>query len=252
MTSSYPAALTMPADPKATERGIAWTLSHVKPGEDILVWVTQKQNIQDDSSVAAFTKRPGVKVETPRARFSGWAGGPVLACWPRAEDLAQLRQRNGITALCVLGWNDKDVSWWIAHAEPEFLSPGLEVPPSPPSLDPVVLEALLALTGSVNHANGLAGMYDHRDAVLTLNTLRAGGYSLDGERMFEWAVGHDWPVSGAKRLRELADKIQNGVRPRVARGLDGSAAPDRLATWRERVAEGDELAARRLEKGDDD
>lgn len=141
MTSSYPTALTMPADPRATERGIAWALSQVKRGHRVLVWAPGKQNIRGNSSIAAFTKRPGVKVETPRARFSDWQGGPVLACWPSAEDLAQLVTRDGVTALCVLGWNDKDLSAWMAHAVPEFLSPGVEVPAGPPRLDPIVVEA---------------------------------------------------------------------------------------------------------------
>jgi hypothetical protein len=204
-----------------------------------------------NSSVAAFTKRPGVEVETPRVRSSDWQGGPVLACWPSAEHLAQLVQREGVTALCVLGWNDKDVSAWMAHAKPEFLSPGVEVPAGPPRLDPMVVAALVDLSGMVNHANGLAGVFDHRDAVRVLNTLHAAGYAIDGEAMFGWAVAHEWPASGARRLRDLSDKIQSGVRPRVARGLDASAAPHLLAMWRERIAEGDELAARRRDEGDD-
>ena len=237
MTSDYPTALTMPADPNATERGIAWIVSKVQRGERILVWAPGQQNIRGNSSLAAFAKRPGVEVETPRARFSDWRGGPVLACWPSRDDLARIVQRDGITALCVLGWNNQDVSAWAAHAEPEFLSAKVaEPPPAPTRLDPVVVEALKDLTAMVNHANGLAGPYDHRDAVRTLNTLRAGGYALDGEAMFGWAVARDWPASGAKRLRELADKMQSGTRPRVARGLDGSAVPRLLDRWREAVA----------------
>ena len=251
MTSNYPTALTMPADPKATERGIVWVLSQVHRGDRVLVWAPGQQNIRGNSSVAEFTKRPGVEVETPRARSSAWQRGPVLACWPSAEDLAQLAQRAEVTALCVLGWNDKDVSAWIAYAEPDFLSPGVDVPARPSRLDPMVVEALVDLTGMVNHANGLAGVFDHRDAVRILTTLRAGGYNFDGEAMFGWAVVHEWPAPAARRLRDLADKIQMGIRPRVARGLDASAAPHLLESWRERIAEGDELGARRRDKAND-
>jgi hypothetical protein len=88
----------------------------------------------------------------------------------------------------------------------------------------------------VNHANNLAGALDRRDAVAVLQTLHDGGHELAADQIYEWALIHGWPSRGADRLREMAEKIARGVRPRLNGPWPLRAGT--LDTWRNEAAEG--------------
>jgi hypothetical protein len=61
----------MPADPKATERGIAWIRQHLGQGERVLVWAPGKQNVRRVNTLEALAKRPNA---------GGPASGRSVAC----------------------------------------------------------------------------------------------------------------------------------------------------------------------------
>lgn len=236
VTRDYPTALA--ADPKQPDlvlrTAFRWVLAKRNElGGSVLVYAPGKQNIEHNQLLGAFCKQPGITVATWRTGAWGWRGGPVLAAWPSRDKLAEIADHHGVRALCVVPWAKGEVDAWAAAVKPELLLGAEEQPVH--AVDPVVVEGLKTLTSMVNHSNNLAGSMDRRDAVAVLTTLHRGGCRLDAEAIYAWALANGWPGRGAERLREMAQKIQSGVRMRIGGGSPfGPAVLDR---WREAAAE---------------
>ena len=230
----YPTALA--ADPSqpdlALRTAMQWVLTkQVEVGGDVLVFAPGKQNINQNSLLATFCKRPRTQIATWRKPALGWAGGPALAVWPNRDKLAEVADRSGIRALVVVPWADGEVDAWAGATHPELLI-GAEQGPLPDPLDPVVVEGLKSLTAMVNHSNNLAGALDKRDAVAVLTTLYRGGHVLDAQAIYTWALANSWPGRGAERLREMAERIGSGHRMQ-SNTRENPLRPDALARWRD-------------------
>ena len=193
------------------------------------------RDINHNQLLSAFCNRPGIEVATWRQRPGGWGGGPVLAAWPSRDKLAEIADHQGVRALCVVPWAEGEVDAWAAATDPELLL-GAEQRAVRSVIDPVVVEGLRSLTLMVNHSNNLAGALDKRDAVAVLTTLHRGGHRLEAEAIYGWALANGWPGRGAERLREMAAKIDGGVRMRTGTG-DSPLRPDALSHWREQAAQ---------------
>ena len=97
-----------------------------------------------------------------------------------------------------------------------------------------MIEGLKTLTIMVNQANNLAGAMDHRDAVAVLTTLHKAGYRLEPSQMYAWALANGWNPRGAARLKEMAEKLNAGVRLQMKGTYP--LRSDILATWRDKAA----------------
>jgi hypothetical protein len=230
----YPTALAAdPGQPElALRTALEWVLAKQREvGGDVLVFAPGKQEIDGNTVLAGFCGRADVRVATWRARPAGWGGGPVLAAWPSRDKLAEIADRGGVRALCVVPWADGEVDAWAAAANPVLLL-GAKAFAAGAVSDPVVVEGLKSLTLMVNQSNHLAGALDKRDAVVVLTTLHRGGHRLDADAIYAWALANGWPGQGAERLREMAQKISSGVRMRTGTS-DNPVRPEALAHWRE-------------------
>ena len=230
----YPTALA--ADPRqpdlALRTAMQWVLAkQVEVGGEVLVFAPRMLNINQNSLLATFCKRPRIHIATWRKSASSWSGGPALAAWPNRVKLAEIADRTGVRALAVVPWVDGEVDAWAAAAHPEVLT-GADQEPLPDAVHPVVAEGLKALTAMVNHSNNLAGALDKRDAVVVLTTLHQGGHALDAQAIYTWALANGWPGRGAERLREMAEKIGSGHRMRTSTS-NNPLRPDALARWRD-------------------
>lgn len=227
---SYPAALST-RDAAGVQQAIAWVVSQQRTnGGQILLYLPGKQNLRANPTIERFSRVPGVEVGTWRGGSTvSWSGGPVLATWPNREKLAEIADTHGVTALCVIPWVDAEVKAWQAATDPVLLAGAISPAPAP-VLDPVVIEGLKTLTSSVNHANHLAGSLDRRDAVAVLRTLKQGGYELNPDGIYAWALANGWPGRGAERLRELAEAYEAGKRPQMKGDFPFRA--DILQVWR--------------------
>jgi hypothetical protein len=208
-------------------------IGHLGPGEKPLVLAADDGCLRYDAELEALSRYAAVR--TPQS-WPAWHGGPVLALWPRAAELDELARDPRVTAVCVLGrpTDQRDhVAWVAATGAAVLLADATSVAPLP-DLHPVVAEALRTLTSLVDLPQHLAGSQDRRNAVVTLTTLRHGGYRLDADSIRAWAVAHDWTRAGARRLGELAAKVQAGVALR-ARGFDSYPRPELLRLWRDVV-----------------
>ena len=235
---SYPTALA--AGPGAGDTGvrtgIAWVLDILKrQGGQVLVYAPGKQNIERHTLLSAFSQQRGVAVGTWRRSDFGWSGGPVLAAWPDRAKLGEIADDSRTTALCVVPWSPGEVDGWVEAHHPELL-PGAEVSEAEgDTLHPVVAEGLKTLTASVNHGNHLTGALDRRDAVAVLRALREAGYRWSPDRMYSWALMHEWPAPGAERLRALAKDFEDGKRPQLKGG--NPLRPDIVDMWRVEAGE---------------
>jgi hypothetical protein len=227
----HPTALVLLVDPQTTRRAIAWVIGHLGPGQKPLIWAPDERSLRYDAELEAFARYATVR--TPRSG-AAWHGGPVLALWPRIGDLDELARDRRATSICVLGHRahqKEDIAWLAATGGTVLTVEGVLPAPSR-DLHPVVAEALRTLTNLVDLPNHLIGSRDRRHAVVTLTTLRHGGYRLDADPIRTWALANDWTPAGAKLLGDLAAKVQAGVALR-ARGFDSYPRPELLRLWRD-------------------
>src|SRR5712691_7882363 len=181
--------------------GVRWLHDWSGSSEGLVVTPTEEQ-LGSDAVVASL---PGLKLGTltqlggrqvrPATwrRFpDGWREGPVLALWPDKKFLGRLHGFPGVKALCVVPGNRKYVEPWILATTAVDIRSGN--PAAPSTLDPVVEQAMLSLTNSVNHNNMLVQSEDKAAAINTLRVLREGRYQLDPGGLEAWAIAHDWPI----------------------------------------------------------
>lgn len=238
-TREYPTAVSASSSGggDAVARAARWFLAQAQAvGGQPLLYFPSKQNLDAEPLLGRLTRERTVVTATWRT-FRGvrWSGGPVLAVWPDEEHLALVADHARTRALCVIPWTEGDVTAWQRAATPERL--GTQAPDSaagPLVSDSVVVEGLRTLTAMVNHANNLAGSLDRRDAVAVLRTLHDGGHQLVAADVYAWALANRWPAVGSQRLKQLADDITEGKKPR--RGGPSPLHDDALQQWR-RAAE---------------
>lgn len=228
-TRAIPRAVVDLDDDSGAERAARWTLNQAQSvGGQPLLYVPGKRNIDYNPVLLALSKR--VTTATWRTLLrERWSGGPVLAAWPDQKHLADIDGDPRTSALCVLGWSQKDTQGWAAAYQPERLTPGAGNPPRAGISDPVVEQGMKTMTALVNHANQLAGSMDRRDAVNVLLTLHDGGHRFEPDELYAWALANGWPARGADRLKEFAMQINRGSRPRADRS---ALRPDILQVWR--------------------
>jgi hypothetical protein len=203
-------------DPDLAVRvGAAWLRE--QPGSP-LVLLASKNMYSRNPLLPRLTR--GAHVAKPiTVHGSGWSAGPVLAPWPTEEVLGCISDRLGhrATAVCILMWGDSPhQTAWLQANQATHLATGEAIcNPDQQLLTPVVEVAMRHLELHVNHANGLVSSYDRDSAIVTLQHLHAAGYSYDANKLFAWALGHGFGHDEAGRLKEYAEKVQQGHRFRL-------------------------------------
>lgn len=146
------------------------------------------------------------------------ADGPVLAMYPSVEDLGTIVGSRGITALCVVQWVDS-LKIWIQETKAEVLTEeslnnDLSWNEEELSLLPEVVQGLEHITKMVNCDNAISGGHEKKIVVRRLLQLHDKGIDLPGDAMAEWVAAHGWSEKNCKKLKEYAEKINKGIRPR--------------------------------------
>lgn len=73
--------------------------------------------------------------------------------------------------------------------------------------DPIVEQALLSLTSSINLSNSLLNPCDKEHSNRTLRILRANGHAEKPENLRSWAIKNGWHSRAADELEKLAIKV---------------------------------------------
>lgn len=219
----YPCAI---AD--QTEEGahavLRWARRHVREGQQLTLWVPQKNTLNNNEFLRDLAKREGQDLTIAAGKNVYRVNGPVLAMYPDPDDLAYPAAARGVTALAVVQCSSpmdtwaKEVNAEVLHAfEPVVERMPLIGSESESELAPAVVNALERMTQLINHNNTISGGREKRDVVGPLLRLHDDGVVLPPKRMAEWAVAHGWRSDNPKELIEWVRKINSGKCPRVSR-----------------------------------
>ena len=193
------------------------------------MYVPRKQHL-DHTAVAPLVRTRDTQVETWRTWHGTHWDGPVLAAWPGAKELAAADEASGVTALCVLLWNRREVDAWRLATGAEILGAvDSEAASSLPYLDPVVRVALRHLVTMVGDSRSLSGAFDRDLAVDTLLHLHDAGYRLDPDGLYVHALALGCRAGAADDLKTYAARIDGGTRMRCR---NRPLRRDSVAGWR--------------------
>lgn len=219
--ADYPCAISDQSDDWHAA-AIRWILSHLRKGQYLTVWVSQKSVLSANAWVSDLTSSRRVKIAVGRGSGFFTANGPVVALYADADDLGKITRAQGITALCVVQWADQ-LSTWVKEVDGTVLHE-LELDEEDRrlwglggavELDPELIASLESMTRLLNHNNTISAGFEKRVVVRELLTLHDAGHRLPAQEMKEWAVAHGWTGDNPKRLAEFATRINGGARPRI-------------------------------------
>jgi len=117
-----------------------------------------------------------------------------------------------------------DADLWVARWAP-IVHGQVTKPATKLISDPVVENALLAITKMVNLSTGIGHPRDKEYANENLRILKTKGHSLDPDVLRSWAIQNGWRSSDANDLAILAKKIW---------GLKNNPSLSKIYNWRER------------------
>jgi hypothetical protein len=233
--AEYPTAVAS-NDDEGVRAAIDWVVQRTRPGDTISVWTHLKSNLKNRPLLESFVQRHrNVEHITGRGGGVPAGTGPVLMAWPDLEEIGQLaRFSRGVTALCVISWNDR-LRPWVSASKPAILGDGSawEDDVTDPGLDPILVEALEGLTLTVNHNNTISAGFEKDQVVSVLLALYKARIPMDAEAVHGWALAHGWSGKNPERLAQYVRDINGGKRPRTRSVI----RPDYIDALRRRAAE---------------
>jgi hypothetical protein len=159
---------------------------------------------------------------------------PILAIWPDDGQLRAIEQL-GPEHLCVVEWEERLITEWIAdhHPEEDLANTTSSRPPADTS-NAVVDVALGELTTGADRDRSKLHPVDRATAINTFKTLLANGEVYVPSEIRTWAANNGWSGGQAKELEELARDILGGRKPQT-RGR-GELSADAIERWRAKSA----------------
>lgn len=171
---------------------------------------------------------------TSKGRHISTANGPILAIYGGQSLLDIIDSIPDFTSALYIPWGDQEHADWSATWNATRL--GDEEPQSSDQKEPlsgVAFFALESLTKLVNLSTGIAHPSDREQAILYLETLFHKQAECNPETIRRQLIRLGWKPRDATKLKEIADMIWDGRRPRKSKGH----ADDRLWNyWNERVS----------------
>jgi hypothetical protein len=156
---------------------------------------------------------------------------PVLCVYLAPSQLEKVDGTPNVAEMCLVPWIMAEVRDWIETWQAVDLT-GEEAAPPAPRLDPVLKEALLSLTQSVNLGTGIGHPSDRSDAIQTFRILRRHRIPFDPEAVRRWLVAEGgWEPTHAQDVKKIAEGVLAGRRFRDVEGIRW--ADDIVKQWRE-------------------
>ncbi|MDQ7831375.1 MAG: hypothetical protein RDU30_06570 [Desulfovibrionaceae bacterium] len=155
---------------------------------------------------------------TPRDRYIS-ASGPALVIYGGQELLDFIDSFQAITSVLYIPWQGQEHADWSATWNATRL--GDDESQSSEQKEPlsgIVLSALESLTKLVNLSTGITHPSDREQAVRSLETLFHKQAQCDPETIRRQLIRLDWKPSDAAKVKEIADMIWDGRRPRKSTG----------------------------------
>ncbi len=219
--------------------------------EEVVLFVPTKQQVKHTGLATALGDRVsrrlqdghsvnlpfGVPMRLETVKTLRWLGksSVVVCAYADQKMLDQIDAQAKLTGVVAIpyapGVLDQWQRTWSAHTHG---SPQ-QSQATPLIVDPVVEQALVSLTSSINLSHSVLHPRDKEHAERTLKILRIKGHVEDPENVRAWTVRNGWQPSAADELKKLASKIASlKSRPRVERPED----VDRLYQyWKGKVSD---------------
>lgn len=216
---SCPIAVThTPSDPEdCYDKAVKWAFDRMEEGQSLTVWTVQKNTVYGNSYLEDLLGYRGVRHITERGSFGVTADGPVVAFYPRRDEIAAFNTARGMTALSVVTWTHP-LNVWAAEVGAEILvedDPSREIDWDMPSeyaelIVPEAREELESLTRRINISNTISAGFEKRDAVRALRSMRQRGILPDPKAAVEWTAAHGWERDNPKKFGEMVEKVAAG------------------------------------------
>lgn len=211
-------------DADAERRGIEWLVREAgKQDLPCAVIVPSVDSISSleraiGRSAAEFAKKDryfildGVQVQVFTDRTCpGVFAGVLLVPWANGAMVGSAEECRP-AAICAIPWADDDLNEWKRAYDPVDVRTGEPLGEDQVELSPLVTQALISLTASVNLSTGIHHPSDARRVRQFLKALYIAGEPLDSTEIRTWALANGWEARHAEDLAELAGKIAAGKR----------------------------------------
>lgn len=220
-------------DDKALGEGLRWLVHAAREAGGVgMIAVTTKQileNVHWSQFSAVFDQLhkhgsytiQGITLNlfTPGRATVYAFDGPILVMYGGQELLDAVDSIHGPASVLYIPFSQEDFKDWAATWEAMPL--GSDAPEVVETQEPttgVTLFALRSLTDKVNLNTGILNSSDYESAVRTLETLHHKGAALLPEIIRRQLIRLGWKPKDAKEVKELAEKISAGRRPKATKG----------------------------------
>jgi hypothetical protein len=154
------------------------------------------------------TKLPGgtpMRLETINTLKSVPSPSVLIAIYSDQKMLDQVDAMVGLLGIVAVPHIPEALNRWEKTWSPIIHG---AVTQNPPKLidDPIVEQALVSLTTTINLSHSLLNPRDKQAADRTLRILRANGHAADPANLRAWATKNGWHPKAAKELEGLASK----------------------------------------------
>lgn len=156
-----------------------------------------------------------ITLKTEHIEILEWTEDIVLSIYPTKRMFDSINNLNRARAIVVVPWNEREKEKWIRTWNPEVIG-GEEAEVEPLELNPILENALNALTNRINLSTGLTHSSDKESAITLLRILQANQVPLDPNKIKIWALRNGWTSEGANDLQEIAQGVLEGKRYRTS------------------------------------
>lgn len=206
----YPACIADGTDDDAVIEALRWFQERRDP-ESFTVWVPEKNTIRNNDILSKVANSPRCHVVTGRG--SETPRGSVIAFYPDREDMGRFRSPN-VTILAVITWSHS-LNLWGELVGAELLSPIHERIDRVPPVSEKAFQEIESLTYRINLSNSITSLFEKRDTVRALESLRNSGCLPDERSAIELATAFGWREDNAKQLGEWVQRLHQGRKLRV-------------------------------------
>ena len=230
---SYYIGSTGPQD-EAIITGFRWLINEAANQNQVgYVAVSRKANLDNISHwsqlapiLNSLSKYGVVQVQnvtlnliTPRDRYMFTSKGPVLAIYGGQSLLDIIDSNPDVTCALYIPWQgqehaDWSATWNATRLDSDEPQPSEQKEP----LSGVAFFALESLTKIVNLSTGITHPSDREHAIRCLETLFHKNAQCNPETIRRQLVRLRWQPSDAAKVKEIADMIWNGRRPKKSTG----------------------------------
>ncbi len=157
-----------------------------------------------------ITLPSGIPMRLETVRTLRWAVKPsvLISVYSDQKMLDQVDSVKNLLGVVAVPHIPEALEKWEKTWSPTIHG-ALKQPAQKLIVDPIVEQALISLTHSINLSHSLLNPRDKEHADRTLRILRVNNHAESSENLRSWAVKNGWHPKAADELEKLATKVQS-------------------------------------------